>query len=142
MLFFQILSKMYWIIFLHSLLRCGARNASHSEGCVPHEEGTRSALRRMWSFEEGPSFRGKQEMLRARIRNPRNPPKDLVLLRSKSSSGEGPSKEFCMKKMQWNWYWVCLQITHPKSFGCVAKRKRFLSQISSSEKRNLHGERF
>ena len=50
------------------------------------------ALRRLWSFEEGPRSCGadsksafsEQEMLRARIRNPRNPPKDLVLRRKAS----------------------------------------------------------
>ena len=36
------------LLLLHSLRRCGARNASHSEGCGP------SSLRRIWSFEEGP----------------------------------------------------------------------------------------
>ena len=57
----------------------------------------------MWSFEEGPRSGGakhfllrtasgeasaEQEMLRARIGM--NSPKDLVLLHSKSSVGEGP----------------------------------------------------
>ena len=72
------------LLLLHSLRRCGARNASHSEGCGP------SSLRRIWSFEEGPrSGDAEQEMLCARIRNPRNPPKDVILRRGASKSDCG-----------------------------------------------------
>ena len=54
-----------------------ARNASHSEGSVLRRRTSKS------SFEKGLLIRSrsKQGMLRAWIRNPRNPPKDVVLLR-------------------------------------------------------------
>ena len=66
---------------IHSLLRCGARNASHSEGCGPSKKGLAPAVRSKKCFAPALEIQATLRRMRSFFT-----PKDLVLRRRASKS--------------------------------------------------------